>query len=191
MSTAKHRSTLFSPWGWQGSFWQSSSLGFLYMEAHPSLGKSHDIFFPSGGSHPTGMPAIRNTWKAPVLEADKVGNIQGWWVIPKNHPEPPLSWPHSKARAQNLSAPAWRSDCVPAGFGLEAGNQAEFPGPWLSGMEIKMPQQVKNWLFHLKDGKKGEKMERRGRKSKREKELLPLNNWWVSDQSMRQQSRAN
>lgn len=43
-------------------------------------------------------------------------------------------------------------------------------------MEIKMPQQVKNCLFHLKDGKKGEKMERRGRKSKREKELLPLNN---------------
>lgn len=52
---------------------------------------------------------------------------------------------------------------------MEVGNQAEFPGPWFSGMETEMPQQVKNWLFHLKDGKKGGE-------SKREKELLPLNN---------------
>lgn len=50
------------------------------------------------------------------------------------------------------------------------GNQAEFPGPWLSCMETEMPQQVKNWLSHLKDGKEV------GGESKREKELLPLNN---------------
>lgn len=51
----------------------------------------------------------------------------------------------------------------PTGFGLEAGNQAEFPGLWLSGVETGMPQQVKNWLFHLKDGKKGEKKQERER----------------------------
>lgn len=46
---------------------------------------------------------------------------------------------------------------------MEAGNQAEFPGPWLSCMETEMPQQVKNWLFHLKDGKEGGKKQERER----------------------------
>lgn len=57
---------------------------------------------------------------------------------------------------------------VPAGFGLEVGNGAKFPSPWLDGMETETPQQVHSRLFHLKDEKKGEK--------NREKELLSLNN---------------
>lgn len=154
-----------SEWGWlifHLHFHFHSAFAFLQIAfLIQKCQSSHQGCWMRGAPCPQQNPTFGG-WKAARAGA---GSLKTSVVLaPLRHCSPP-SQP-----GKGIGVPSNNVEIrlVPAGFGLEVGNGAKFPSPWLDGMETETPQQVHSRLFHLKDEKKGEK--------NREKELLSLNN---------------